>query len=50
MVLRFKTRMQVRQLVADTFERIVLYHRGTMPDSDAPAHIAGDKPPQVGLD
>ena len=39
LALDYEARMQVRQLVADTFERIVLYHRGTMPDSDAPAHI-----------
>lgn len=26
-------RLKARQLVADTFERIVIYHRGTMPDA-----------------
>lgn len=28
----YETRLQTRQLVADTFERIVIYHRGTIPD------------------
>lgn len=28
----YETRLQTRQLVADTFERIVIYHRGTVPD------------------
>lgn len=30
--------VQVRQLVRDTFERIVIYHRGVHPDADG-AHI-----------
>ena len=29
------TRLQARQLVADTFERIVVYHHGIRPDPDA---------------
>lgn len=28
-----EARLKARQLVADTFERIVIYHRGTMPDA-----------------
>jgi len=28
----YEIRLQTRQLVADTFERIVIYHRGTIPD------------------
>lgn len=30
--LDFDARLQARQLVADTFERIVVYHRGVMPE------------------
>lgn len=28
----YEIRLQTRQLVADTFERVVIYHRGTVPD------------------
>lgn len=38
MRLDYDARMQVRQLVRDTFERIVIYHRGVHPDADG-AHI-----------
>lgn len=31
----YDTRLQTRQLVADTFERIVIYHRGVRPAPDA---------------
>lgn len=31
----YDTRLQTRQLVADTFERIVVYHRGVRPAPDA---------------
>lgn len=33
LALDYDARMQVRQLVADTFERIVIYHRGIEPAS-----------------
>lgn len=39
LALDYDARMQVRQLVAETFSRIVIYHRGVMPDSDDLAHI-----------
>lgn len=32
--LDYDSRMRARQLVSDTFERIVVYHRGVTPDSD----------------
>lgn len=32
-------RMRARQLVADTFERIVVYHHGTQPDDAPPGTI-----------
>lgn len=32
MALDEDARLQARQLVADTFARIVIYHRGTIPD------------------
>ena len=38
MRLDYDARMQVRQLVRDTFDRIVIYHRGAYPDADG-AHI-----------
>lgn len=33
--LDYDSRMQARQLVSDTFERLVLYHRGIVPDQDS---------------
>jgi DNA invertase Pin-like site-specific DNA recombinase len=40
LALDYDARMQVRQLVADTFDRIVIYHRGVEPASaGAPAPI-----------
>ena len=38
LALDYDARMQVRQLVAETFERIVIYHCGIMPETGNP-HI-----------
>ncbi|UXY13881.1 recombinase family protein [Chitiniphilus purpureus] len=37
--LNYDARLQARQLVADTFERIVVYHRGMTPREDDGRHI-----------
>jgi hypothetical protein len=37
--LDYEARMRTRQLVADTFERIVIYHRGMSPDNNNEKHI-----------
>ena len=37
--LDYDARMRVRQMVLETFERIVIYHKGTTPNSTAPRHI-----------
>lgn len=39
LALDYDARMRTRQLVAETFERIVIYHRGMMPGEDAGNHI-----------
>lgn len=39
LALDFDSRMRARQLVKDTFDRIVIYHRGVMPDEGAPPPI-----------
>ena len=36
LALDYDARMHVRQMVSDTFERIVIYHQGITPDSDMP--------------
>lgn len=36
--LDYDARMRVRQMIAETFERIVIYHQGITPDANAP-HI-----------
>ena len=39
LALDYEARMRVRQMVADTFERIVIYHRGTTPESSETPHV-----------
>lgn len=39
LALDYDSRMRVRQLIAETFERIVIYHQGATPETGEPPHI-----------
>jgi len=55
LALDYEARMRVRQMVADTFERIVIYHRGTTPESSETPQIdvvlitKGGRPRMLGI-